>query len=52
MDLFFGKPKYNIKTIGILVYDGVNDLDMMGPRYILGQAMGVKTKLISMSLLL
>ena len=47
MDLFFGKPKYNIKTIGILVYDGVNDLDMMGPRYILGQAMGVKTKLIS-----
>jgi putative intracellular protease/amidase len=47
MELFFGKPKYNIKTIGILVYDGVNDLDFMGPRYILGQAMGVKTKLIS-----
>lgn len=46
MELVFGKPKYNIKTIGILVYDGVNDLDMMGPRYVLGQAMGVKTKLI------
>lgn len=47
MELIFGKPKYDIKTIGILVYDGVNDLDFMGPRYILGQAMGVKTKLIS-----
>jgi transcriptional regulator GlxA family with amidase domain len=48
MELFFGKPKYNIKTIGILVYDGVNDLDFMGPRYILGQAMGVKTLLIGL----
>jgi putative intracellular protease/amidase len=47
MELFFGKPKHDIKTIGILVYDGVNDLDLMGPRYVLGQAMGVKTKLIS-----
>lgn len=48
MELFFGKPKHDIKTIGILVYDGVNDLDLMGPRYILGQAMGVKTKLIGL----
>jgi transcriptional regulator GlxA family with amidase domain len=48
MEIFFGKPKHDIKTIGILVYDGVNDLDMMGPRYIFGQAMGVKTKLISL----
>lgn len=48
MDLLFGKPKYEISTIGVLVYDGVNDLDMMGPRYILGQAMGVKTKLIAL----
>jgi transcriptional regulator GlxA family with amidase domain len=47
MELVFGKPKFNIKTIGILVYDGVNDLDVMGPRYVLGQAMGVKTQLIS-----
>lgn len=47
MELFFGKPKFDIKTIGILVYDGVNELDVMGPRYVLGQAMGVKTKLIS-----
>ena len=29
------------------MYDGVNDLDLMGPRYVLGQAMGVKTQLIS-----
>ena len=47
MDMIFGKPKHDIKTIGILVYDGVNDLDVMGPRYVLGLAMGVKTKLIA-----
>ena len=46
MDEILGKPKYDIKTIGILVYDGVNDLDFTGPRYVLGQAMGVKTQLI------
>jgi transcriptional regulator GlxA family with amidase domain len=48
MELIFGKPKFNIQTIGILVYDGVNDLDVMGPRYVLGQAMGVKTQLIAL----
>ncbi len=47
MERIFGKPKHAISTIGILVYDGVNDLDVIGPRYILGQAMGVKTKLIA-----
>lgn len=47
MNLIFGKPKHHIKTIGILVYEGVNDLDLMGPRYVLGQAMGVQTKLIA-----
>ena len=46
MDMILGKPKHTIKTIGILVYDGVNDLDFMGPRYILGQS-GAKTKLIA-----
>lgn len=45
MDAILGKPKQVIKTIGILVYDGVNDLDFMGPRYVLGQA-GAKTRLI------
>lgn len=46
MKMVFGKPKFDLKTIGILVYDGVNELDVMGPRYVLGQAMGVKTQLI------
>ncbi|MEM8967018.1 MAG: DJ-1/PfpI family protein [Bacteroidota bacterium] len=46
MGRVFGAPEYNIKTIGILVYDGVNDLDMIGPRYILG-TMGAKTELIA-----
>jgi len=48
MDLVAGKPKYPIKTIGILVYDGVNELDFMGPFYILGQIMGAKTQLIAL----
>jgi transcriptional regulator GlxA family with amidase domain len=48
MELILGKPKYDVKTIGILIYDGVNELDVMGPRYVLGQAMGAKTKLISL----
>ncbi len=46
MDAILGKPKQPIKTIGILVYDGINDLDMMGPRYVLGQA-GAKTRLVA-----
>lgn len=45
MDAILGKPKKSIKSIGILVYDGVNDLDFTGPRYVLGQA-GAKTQLI------
>jgi transcriptional regulator GlxA family with amidase domain len=48
MDLIFGKPKYDIQNIGILVYDGVNDLDVMGPRYVLGQTMGANTQLIAL----
>lgn len=38
---------HNIKTVGILVYDGVNSLDVFGPRYVLGQIMGVDMKLIA-----
>lgn len=45
MDAILGKPKHPIRQIGILVYDGVNDLDFMGPRYILGQS-GATTRLI------
>lgn len=47
MDAILGKPKHKIRNIGILVYDGVNDLDMMGPRYVLGQG-GAKTQLIAL----
>jgi transcriptional regulator GlxA family with amidase domain len=47
MDMILGKPKHNIKNIGILVYDGVNDLDMMGPRYVFGES-GAKTRLIAL----
>jgi transcriptional regulator GlxA family with amidase domain len=47
MDLILGKPKHNIKNIGILVYDGVNELDMMGPRYVFGES-GAKTLLIAL----
>jgi len=47
MDLVLGKPKHQIRKIGILVYDGVNDLDMMGPKYIFGQSMGAVTQFIA-----
>jgi putative intracellular protease/amidase len=47
MDAILGKPKHEIKNIGILVYDGVNDLDFMGPRYVFGQ-LGAKVNLIAL----
>ena len=46
MELVLGKPKHDVSSIGILVYDGVNDLDVMGPRYILGQSL-TRPKLIA-----
>ena len=48
MEQMLGQPKKDIKSLGILVYDGVNDLDVMGPRYVLGQLMGVTTRLIAL----
>lgn len=45
MDMILGKPKQKVKSIGILVYDGVNDLDFTGPMYVLSQT-GVKARLI------
>lgn len=44
----FGPPQVQVKTIGILVYDGVNDLDFTGPKYVLGQVMGASTRLIGL----
>ncbi|MEM1408289.1 MAG: DJ-1/PfpI family protein, partial [Bacteroidota bacterium] len=48
MEEWVAEAKYDIKTLGILVYDGVNELDLMGPRYVLGQLWGVKTELIAL----
>ncbi|MEM8895431.1 MAG: DJ-1/PfpI family protein [Bacteroidota bacterium] len=33
--------QHDIKTVGIFVYDGVNDLDALGPRYVMKSMMGV-----------
>lgn len=46
MDMIFGKPKHNITDIGVLVYNGTNTLDVLGPRHVLGQILTADTKLI------
>jgi len=48
MDQLVGQSAYNIKTVGVLVYNDVNVLDVMGPAYVLGQLWGVKTQLIGL----
>jgi len=47
MDIIMQKPKTEIQSIGILVYDGFNNLDAMGPFQVLKQISGTKTFLIS-----
>lgn len=37
----FPKPKVDIKTVGILLYDGHTTLDAMGPYQVLSEMMGV-----------
>ncbi len=37
---------YDIKTVGILLFDGVNSLDAMGPAYIFGTIPNVQTQMI------
>lgn len=37
-----GKPKHDIKTVGILLYDGFTTLDAMGPFQVLSEMMGTK----------
>lgn len=44
----FEMKEHDIETIGILVYEGVNSLDVFGPQYVLGQLMGVEMKLIAL----
>lgn len=43
MAIIMTQPKVPIKTIGILVYDGYNTLDAMGPYHTLAEIMGAKT---------
>jgi len=42
MDILYTPSKVSIKTIGILLYDGYNTLDAMGPYQTLGEIMGAK----------
>lgn len=39
---------YDIKTVGILLFDGVNSLDAMGPAYIFGTIPHVETQMIGL----
>jgi putative intracellular protease/amidase/YHS domain-containing protein len=41
MTEMFPKPKINIKTVGILLYDGYTTLDAMGPYQVFSEMMGV-----------
>lgn len=41
MATMFPKPKVEIKTVGILLYDGYTTLDAMGPYQVLSEMMGV-----------
>lgn len=36
----FPKPKIDVRTVGILLYDGYSTLDAMGPYNVLGELMG------------
>ena len=42
MAILYTQPKLPIKTIGILLYDGYNTLDAMGPYHTLAEIMGSK----------
>ena len=43
MNILYTPTKVPIKTIGILLYDGYNTLDAMGPYHTLAEIMGAKT---------
>jgi transcriptional regulator GlxA family with amidase domain len=47
MDIMMTKPKVAIKTIGILIYDGYQTLDVMGPYEVLSNLSGAKVILIA-----
>ncbi len=47
MEIITQKPKVDIKTIGVFVYDGFNNLDAMGPYQVLSEVSGAKVFLIA-----
>jgi hypothetical protein len=47
MDILFTPSKVPIKRIGILLYDGYNTLDAIGPYHTLAEIMGAKTYFIA-----
>lgn len=47
MDILYKTPKVPIKKIGILLYDGYNTLDAMGPYHTLAEIMGAKTYFVA-----
>lgn len=42
MDVLYTQPKFPVKNIGILLYNGYQTLDAMGPYEVLSNLMGVK----------
>ncbi|MBP2831877.1 DJ-1/PfpI family protein [Aquimarina sp. U1-2] len=40
--------EHNVKKVGVLVYDGVNDLDALGPRYVFKNIMGTNVMTIAL----
>lgn len=42
MKIIMTKPKEDIKTIGVYVYDGFNTLDAVGPYQVLSELMKVE----------
>ncbi len=48
MNVMFEKPKVDIKTVGILLYDGYSPLDAIGPYQVLGEMMGVDVFFVGM----
>ncbi|TDL99558.1 MAG: 4-methyl-5(B-hydroxyethyl)-thiazole monophosphate biosynthesis protein [Flavobacteriaceae bacterium] len=47
MDILFTPPKVPIKKIGVLLYDGYNTLDAVGPYHTLSEIMGAKTYFVA-----
>lgn len=41
--------EHDVKTVGILVYDDVNDLDALGPRYVFKNMMGVHVMTVAVN---